>query len=307
MGPSVGYRNVPPRRRGVLLPVDDRRTAALGVCLYTTCNLSSYLVQQTAFWAVRLLGARAVPEPTIHHPEELGDVVPVLDDVARTLGASEHVAIYRRKQAERTGVTMVAVRRGRPLALIKVRERGDALAREQAVLAWIQRHPRLTFRAPAPLGQGLVGGDRELHWSAQSMVFTRPHRPQLAPPEQLFAEVSDAVATFVGEPVPGLAPSHNDLTPWNLRRDHRGTTWLFDWEDAGLAPAGADQAYFSACLHALRGTPLPQGLPPEGVAHWRAALLLRQETSPSDQALTAALLGALTDLPRAAGRIRRTP
>jgi hypothetical protein len=292
-------RSYPPGRTGVLLPLDNRRAAALGVCMYTVSNPLPLLLQRAAFTAASIVGPRVFPGAGGQWPsppwedvwEQLGA------DLADAIGPFTHVAVYQRKQTERSGLTMTVVDGRRAVAVVKVRDEPDGLAREQASLRAIHDARPGSFVAPAPLALGSTAPSTgpTLHWSAQSAVFTRPHRPDLDPPAELFAEIGHALASVLDQ---GGSPAHNDVTPWNLRQDHRGRRWLFDWEDVGPAPEGSDQVYFSACLQALRETPMPQGLPPAAVEHWRTALVERRDTTVSDQDLTRRLLDAVTDYQR---------
>lgn len=298
---SDRVRNFPPGRIGVLLPLEDRRAAALGICMYTTSNPLPYLIQRVAHDLVRLLGARIMPTRSLTwRPVPTEDAWRALrGDLVQAVGDFDHITAYRRHQTERTGLTMTLVRRGRPVAVVKLRTEESGLTTEQRALEAVVRARPTSFLAPVPLGAGVVdAGPAPLFWSAQSAVFTRPHRPVLEAPRQLFSEISDALRTHL-VPRAGLEPAHNDVTPWNLRLDHQGRCWLFDWEDCGLAPPDADRAYYQACLHALRGRPLPSDLQPAGVAHWVTALEVRRDTTESDRDLTLRLLGALSaDEPR---------
>jgi len=295
-------RNFPPGRTGVLVPLADRKAAALGICMYTTSNRLPYLIQKTAHAAVKLLGARIMPSRSVvFRPVSDDDVWRVLrGDLVRTVGEFDHIAAYQRHQVERTGLTMTLVRRGSPVAVVKLRAEESGLSTEQRALEAVAQARPTSFLAPLPLGAGVVdAGPTPLFWSAQSAVFTRPHRPVLEASPQLFSEISDALRTHL-VPRSGLEPAHNDVTPWNLRLDHENRCWLFDWEDCGLAPPDSDRAYYRACLHALRGRPLPTDLRAAGVAHWVTALEVRRDTTESDRDLTLRLLAALSaDEPRA--------
>lgn len=289
-------RNFPPGRTGVLLPTTDRKAAALGICMYTTCNTVPYLVQRTAYAAVAVFGARLVPGrsqlwgPVPNH--ETWDLL--RRELVHSVGDFDHIAAYRRPQIDRSGLTMTLIGRGEPVAVVKLRGEASGLTTEQRALAALTRARPSLFRTPSPLGAGVVGAGSAgpLYWSAQSAVFTRPHRPVLESSRDLFLEIREGLSPAF-EPRLGLEPAHNDVTPWNLRVDHRGRRWLFDWEDCGLAPPDADRAYFAACLHALRGTPVPSDLEDAGIAYWTTALELRRDTTVSDQGLTRRLLEAL--------------
>jgi hypothetical protein len=180
------------------------------------------------------------------------------------------------------------------VAVVKVRPDMRPLLREQAALRAIERFRPVTFRAPRSLGSNTVGVD--VHWSAQSSVFDRPHRPVLVAPEGLFAEVGEVLATCDTGESTAQSAAHNDLTPWNLRRDHRQQIWLYDWEDWGPAPTDSDQVYYAATSYALEKGELPAGLARSAVEHWADIVQRRQPTTPSDRLLAEGITEALVEL-----------
>jgi hypothetical protein len=290
--PPARLKAFPPGRRGVLLPYGDRRTAALGICLYTASKPWVVALQSAAYWYVRALGVRCLPgrSPAWAPPcdrEEWSDLV---QQWTRALGPIDGFAGYQRRQHDRPGLTLVATRSGAPLAVVKLREDRAGLDREQRALTAVGTSPWRTFRAPAALGLGHVGN---WFWSAQQAVFTRPHRPVINPDPRLFEEVRAALSGIAETTSTDEAPAHRDLTPWNLRRDSRGNVWLFDWEDVGTAPTGSDRAYFLAAAAALGGDPLPDDVPGAAVAYCRSVIAARTLTTRSDAVLAAGMLAAL--------------
>jgi hypothetical protein len=286
----------PTGRRGVLLPCDDRRTAALGICLYTASKSWVIALQVAAYWVVRLLGARVLPgraEPWAPPcpPDEWEALVAAWQAV---LGPIDGMALYQRRQHDRSGLTLLVTRSGSPVAVIKLRDLADGLEREQSALAAVQAARPSTFRAPRPLGHGSSG---RWQWSAQESVFRQPHRPVLVADAILFDEVSAALTDVVG-PLEGEGrPAHRDLTPWNLRSDSRGSVWLYDWEDAGPAPYDADRAYFSASAAALGGTGGASDLPTEAIDYCVRLIDSRSVTNRADAVLAARMKAALAGHP----------
>lgn len=282
----------PPGHRGVLVPMGDRRTAAAGICLYTASKPWVVLGQRAARFVIRRAGGHVLPgrvqwwsppcsyEEWVHITRQWRDAV----------GAFDGLACYQRRQHTRAGLTLLLTAAGRPKAVVKLRDDGDGLAREQQALQAIQGSAPRSFHAPRALGLGVVGG--AWHWSAQTAVFTRPHRPILDAPAQLFEEVSGSLG-YLASSAPDQCPAHNDLTPWNLRQDSRGEVWLFDWEDCGSATQGSDRTYFAACARALGGPPMPADLPVAAIDHWRAVLTSRSVDNAADAALGRRLLRAL--------------
>ena len=295
----------PPGRLGVLLPVDDRRTAALGICLYTASKPWVVTLQKAAHLLVSVTGARALPGRTqLWQPPCSADEWQCLV-VAwhEALGPFDGLAFYRRRQQARSGLTLLLARQGKALALVKLRSEVEGgLDVEQAALAAVSRFRPTTFRAPRPLGQGAAG---QLRWSAQEAVFSRPHQPVIRPAPELFEEVSACLRGLVpsrslAADQPGISESesvasHGDLTPWNLRRDRSGQTWLYDWEDVGPAPLDSDRAYFLATARALGGAPMPADLRAEAVEHCRTVVHDHDRSSPGDGPLVRPLLLALDE------------
>ncbi len=292
----------PRGRRGVLVPRRDRRTASLGVCMYTASKPRVVRMQQAAFWAVRLFGARVLVGGSLPWPlpceQELWDEL--CAQWRSCVGDFDGLASYQRRQAERDGATLLLTRHGEAVAVVKVRSDIEPLLREQEALGAIARFDPVTFRSPRGLGSNTVGVD--LHWSAQSSVFDRPHRPVLTAPEGLFVEVSEVLATCDTDESSTEQPAHNDLTPWNLRLDHRGQIWLYDWEDWGPAPPDSDQVYYAATSYALENCELPAGLTRAAVDHWADIVRRRGATNPTDRLLAQRIteaLDALSDTARA--------
>jgi hypothetical protein len=283
----------PFRGHGVLLPAHDRQAAALGISMYTACKPWVISLQTVAHHVVRRTGTWFLPSPTVSFtlPVSPEEATALVDQWEGLLGRIDALALYRRRQASRTGLTMVAVGGGAPLAVVKLRDEGSGLAHEQEALAAVATTEVRTFRAPRPLGQGSAGA---WHWSAQESVFTAPHRPALTAPNELFEEVRAALAKLCACD-DGFEPGHRDLTPWNLRRDTEGQVWLFDWEDCGPSPHGGDRTYFSISSRAVGGPRVPSDLPPEAVRYYRAIVEERRLRRTPGVTLPDRLLAALDE------------
>ena len=298
----------PPGRRGVLLPADDRRTAAAGVALYTASRKWVVRAQVAAFWFVRWFGTGLLPgrQASWEPPCPSGQWAELVQQWEKTLGPLTGFSAYERRQAARTGLTFVATREGRGVAVIKLRDNPTSLEREQAALVVIEEQQPRSFRSPRSLGSGNVG---EYFWAAQECVFTRPHHAAFDAPDGLFSEISSIVAQVTPPPSPAagvgeLVASHGDLTPWNLRVDHRGVLWLFDWEDLGWGPEDGDRTYFCVTSAALGGPAVSGDHSPVAVDYWRSALHRRSEQNPEDVRFGEKVLTQLTaaDLLRSALR-----
>lgn len=260
----------PPGASVVHLPTGDRRGAQLGLTMYAASSRPILAAQWLAWAWIRTLGPSRLPgrRQPIDVPE-LGDI-----SAALGYGPPRSVAIYRRRDV-RGGVTFLAVWPGRA-HLIKVRQDGAALESEQRLLDTVQQVRPASFRSPRPIGFGSLPDGR--YWAAQDAVFTAPHRSCLELSEDLQRDLATVLAsgtTASAAASSDVEPSHGDLSPWNLRRDHRGDLWLFDWEDAGVAPVGADRAYFYAAVGVLRPrAPMPD-VDPRGTAYWADRLRCR--------------------------------
>lgn len=283
-------KQFPPGRAGVLLPMGDKRTAALGICLYTVSRPGVLRVQRAAFRLTRRLGARGLPGPSMSWTPGLDEWEDLLRTWRKELGLFDGLAVYQRRQQSRTGLTILLTRQGTPMAVTKIRDQWVPLDVEQRALDAIRQAQVSTFRVPEALGMATL--DSGLAWSAQTAVFDAPHRPAFTVPTALFDEVRDALRSVVPA-TSGQSAGHNDLTPWNLRVDRHGRMWLFDWEDVGPAPAGSDECYFWITSHALNRTAIPTGLTAASIEHWSRVVTARPAHSTADSKLKAAILGAL--------------
>lgn len=287
----------PPGADVVLVPRGDRECAALGLTLYTASS-NAVLIGQWAAWLwIRTVGPRSLPGRS--------DVIdiPETSEISFQLGYGAHglvsVASFRRRDPRR-GLTYIARGPSKPV-LIKVRDAGESLALEQDLLGAVQDLRPRTFDAPHPIAVGRLADGRS--WSAQQMVFTAPHRPCRQLPSDFEDELSAVLAThprLKSHDHPQWLPAHGDLSPWNLRVDHRGKLWLYDWEDAGSAPAGADRAYFEAALGVL-GRRRMRPVNPDGAAYWAERVRQRLADKHPDEnqivldRLMAASKGAASD------------
>jgi hypothetical protein len=305
---AIRMKAFPPGRRGVLIPLRDRRTAALGICLYTASKPAVIAGQVAAHWVTQTVGGWALPGrvESWQPPCEADEWRKLVQQWEDRLGPLDGVAAYRRRQQARSGLTLVVTRSGTPVAVVKMRDDAFSLDLEQRALAAVHVASPSSFRAPRPLGTGDVAG---WHWAAQEAVFDRPHRPVLRAPRGLFDQVADVLTTVAPAGSGDGVPSHGDLTPWNLRRDSAGQIWLYDWEDCGMAPREADRAYFTATAAALGAGSMPSGLPAAAIAHCREVLQIRNVANPEGVELTCRMIAALDQAERLSanpGRIRGT-
>lgn len=262
----------PPAIGGVVLPRGDRAAARLGLTLYTASKGWVLAAQRISHALIGVVGPRALPGRRV--TLRVAEWEELTASWHGVVGPVRSVAQYQRKDP-RAGLLLLLMREhGLPL-VVKVRERSDGVVQEQRVLGALQGHHPRGLHVPRPAGHGTTSTG--LTWAAQEFVFQRPHRPVL--------ELEDGQADALAEAVTGAferlglteprqdgwRPAHGDLTPWNLRRDHTGRTWLLDWEDAGYLPLAADETYFAVTASMLRGT-TPGPVDPEAAAHWRSVV-----------------------------------
>ena len=206
VGDATWMKAFPRQGSGVLLPVDDRRTAALGVTMYTACKPCGHPgaaggVHRSSAWSVP--GSCRAPRTSRApvRPRRVGD-----DGAA--------VGGRRRADRQRRGLPPTAGTAGGP-----DHDRDDpgggppvsSSSARPAARSPASRRPwprcgtpgHRTFRAPAPLAHGSHG---EWWWSIQEAVFTRPHSPVFDPPAGLFEEIRDIVGGFAG-PGEGRRPT----------------------------------------------------------------------------------------------------
>lgn len=303
-------RAFPLGRRGVLLPLNDREAAAAGIAMYTASKRWVIFTQRLAFRFVSLFGARYLPGRRVawSPPGTQAQWAELVRQWEASLGTITAFAAYQRPQTSRTGLTFVVMLEDHRSVVIKLRDRARSLDSEFAALTEVLRSSPTQFKVPVPLSSG---SHQDWFWTAQECVFDQPHDPVFVVDDALFDEVSRALRPlFPQSPAAtssdsgGLwAPSHSDLTPWNLRCDRKGQVWLFDWEDVDLTPVGSDRTYFLVTSAALTGAALPGDLPAESVDFWRNVVVKRRIKEPEDAALSQAILTLLDG--SVSGRTRR--
>ncbi len=182
------------------------------------------------------------------------------------------------------------------MSFVKLRPGADSVRAEQLVLDGIALTPDAPVSVPAVLAAGEVD---DWGWLALAPLPGRLRRPRwdLDVPA-LVATLQPAMARALTHPrgtPDSWTPMHGDLTPWNVRRDRRGRTWVYDWEDAGWGPPMADDVYYRAARAVLHrgdaGTACP-----EAVDHWMAVVARRP--SGDDARFNRALLSVLRAMRR---------
>ena len=286
----------PPGPGQVYVPVRSRRTALTAISLYGPSRPRAVRLHGSVWWLVRLLGPRilpgsaSVPDLPVD-PSSWDRLVEVWTD---GLGVFDDVVLLRRVQSDRSGFMVLILRRGSPIAFVKVREEETQEARAEVVaLTCLADLPPSAFVTPRILLSGSAGG---YHYVAQSPLPGR-HRParRFSLPD-VCADIQRGLAGF---PVPAHAephwvPMHGDLTPWNLRSLSDGRIVLIDWESAAWGPPRADEVLFRCTDAVLRGG-RPTSLPgaAEAIAYWSDVISDRNPSDDRDRALKTQSLAVL--------------
>lgn len=288
---SEVYRDFPPGWGHLLVPTSSRRAALAGLSLYTASRRRGEWLQGLARLTAATVGPKALPGRRSWQcpvPTEAWEAL--VADWRRSLGPFDGMAVYRRRQASRDGLSLLLLRDGSSLAFVKLRWGSSAdLRNEQKALKSVQAFGPRCFSAPTVLASGEQAG----WWFLALSPIPGPHRrPRHAPLERVVDEATAALHDLERpEGIPmAWRPMHGDFTPWNLREAQRAL-YLIDWEDAGFGPPGADLALYHAAEAAL-GRGRPRLIPrPEAAAFWRRQLVGR--ASGGEEALRIRLLEAL--------------
>lgn len=288
------FKSIPPRKGHVDIPMSSRRAAQAGLALYTACQPHALWAQRATWHVIALLGPRALPgRAYTWDPLTGGEHWDRLTEIwRREIGAFDSYALHRRRPLVRSGFGALLLRRGEPLAFVKLRKDYPApLEHERVALEALARRPPHSFEAPRPLAWGESDG-----WSflALSAMPRRVHTVVKDPPfRDILADMAETIGTELGRPasVPfHWVPLHGDFTPWNLRSFGNGRIVLLDWEEFGWAPPAADIVWYDAVSY-IKGLPLP----PSGIPHTEEAMrfwlaYLESRTVPGERSLRAAVL-----------------
>jgi glycosyltransferase involved in cell wall biosynthesis len=300
------YKDFPPGWGHIKVPMSSRRAALAGLGLYSACRARALWTQRAAGLVAAIFGPGALwgrsfawsPMMTAAEWEELASLW------RGELGTFDDMAGYSRLQASRGGLALLLLRKGAPIAFVKLRQ-GDAaeLANEWRALTAVEQYRPRAFQAPAPLRFGSVGG---WNWLAAAPLPSGLHRPSQRPPlPEILGEIAAALAGShrpLGTP-DHWRPMHGDFAPWNLRQLRGKSLALVDWEQAGWAPPAADEVFYQA-TSAVLGRGLPGHCDAaEAIRYWRDRISLPE--NPRDERLRAGLrdiLGRMEE--RCRGRMK---
>jgi hypothetical protein len=285
------YKSFPPSQDYFKVPMSSKRAALAGLSLYPSCKPRALWGQRAAWAAVELFGPRALPGRALPWRPSIDDEVwEELSAVWRAhLGPFDSMAAYQRRQASRPGLALLLLRRGAPVAFVKLRTAGrESLCDEANAHTAVWRAQPRSFTVPEPLTFGTVRG---WDYFTTAPLPLRIHYPPRDPSlDAILGEVEEALADLYRSPgIPEhWRPMHGDFAPWNLRRVGRAGLVLIDWERAGWGPPYADRVLYRATEAALRGTEarVPNAL--EAILFWRRQVASRPD-SDMDHAFTRAL------------------
>ena len=301
--PTKRYKDFPPGWGHIKVPLSSRRAALAGLALYTPCRPGGLGAQRLAMACVGILGPRALPGRSFRWTPlsemEWGELS---DQWRRDLGAFDDVAGYTRLQASRTGLALLLLRKGSPIAFVKLRQ-GDSvnLSNETLALEAVWSYRPKAFQVPEPLRSGSAVG---WHYLATAPLPPGPHRPpRRAPLPAILEEVAAALAGLPQrrETPDHWRPMHGDFAPWNLRQLRGGSLALVDWEAAGWAPPGADAVFYAASWAALGHQLVDRCDTAEAVQFWRERVRAQHPENARDYQLARALdevLGQMADSTR---------
>jgi hypothetical protein len=299
------YKSFPPGWEHLKIPTSSRRAALAGLSLYAASRTPAVWGQRIAWAGVALLGPRILPgRARPWTPVEAG----VWEELSRRwrteVGAFDAVAGYKRTLSSRVGFAALLLRRGTPLAFVKLRPAGDsehASNIEERALQLIEASGPRSFSAPRLLSAGVVESWRYFCTSALPPRLHRaPSSPRLS---EITAEIRAGLAALSR---PAGTPSHwqgmhGDFTPWNLRQIGE-RLFLLDWEHAGWGPPNADEIGYrlsASLIGVSSGTatwsPTPDSL--EAIRFWTEQASTWRGSKRDDQYVARALrtLGAMEE------------
>ncbi|HEX6926898.1 MAG TPA: hypothetical protein VF167_15855 [Longimicrobiaceae bacterium] len=301
---DLRFKEFPPGLGHIKVPVTSRDAAIAALVLYAPCRPRAVWMSRAAHLFLRLFGAAAIPSRSVlwRPPMEPETWEGLCALWRREVADFDEVVVAERAQSTRTGFAALLLRNGRPRAFAKVRRGGLAsLEAEQEVVSRVWRARPRSFAVPEPLG---LGGYGDWNYLASAPLPSAAHRvPRRPPVREIVGEIADVLESLDRGAVPAhWRPMHGDLTPWNLREMPSGQLYLYDWEDAGWAPPGADEVFYRASAAVTgRETSWPT-LPEEyheAVAFWKARIPMRVGSHKRDRALDAAMMAALETMTQA--------
>lgn len=273
------YKTFPPRWSHIRVPLSSRASAKAAVGLYAPCVRKGYIVQRAAWVTVSLLGPRALPGPAVawEPPMTAATWDSLVAAWTDEVGPHDTLAVYQRPQQARGGLALLLLRRGTPLAFVRLRRSGaEVFAAEQRTLRALEAAHITAFWHPVPIGTAGADGWQSLLTTAMAAAPHRPvKRPDLGAITAAIRGALDPVLERPADLPSHWEPMHGDLTPWNVRQV-RGSVAIIDWEDAAWGPPQADATLYRAAVAALRGED-QHAAAPEAAQFWLRRLAERPD------------------------------
>lgn len=286
------YKAFPPFVGHIKVPVSSQQAALAAAAMYAPARRVTSLLRRASLAYLKLAGPRLLPGVAQDWTPPMENEIwsELFARLGKVVGPIDDFAIYERRQSIRSGFTLLLLRRGSPVAYVRVvRELRERVHREYDVLGMLRSARPLQFRAPEPIACGDL---KDWSYLVTSAVLLGEHRVAKAPPlEAITRDIQRALLPLsrpVGTP-PHWLPMHGDLQPVNLRDSGDGQLVLLDWESVKWGPPGADEVMYRATEAVLTGRHLSLDEWPEAKEYWRARLARPGSRSPKVQAWTTAM------------------
>jgi len=247
------YKTFPPKWRHIKIPTTSKKAAKAGLALYAPCRPRGILLQKAAWLSVAAFGPWVLPGRSVpFHPPDQEAWLGLVKQWNHQLGPIDGWAIIERRQASRSGLAALLLRKDTPVAFVRVIPGFDP-ARDLEVesLRLMGETRPSAFWVPRIIGSGSVG-----NWGFVALTPLAPaiHKPPKDPPlRAIISEIQVGLAAlFRPDGIPSSwQPMHGDFTPWNLRQTADGSLALLDWETTGWGPPEADLTLYRASEAAL--------------------------------------------------------
>jgi RIO-like serine/threonine protein kinase len=218
----------------------------------------------------------------------------ILAEIGRSIGNVSEFAIYERRQSGRQGFGMLLFQDHLPVAFMRVNVGDKArIAREYTALRHLTNATPTSFRYPKPIAMGQIG---EFSFLLTSALQPGRHRvADNAPITLVTKEINNALANLARPATipPHWLPMHGDFTPWNLRASPDGELFLYDWENVGWGPPGADEVLYQAVTAVAFRRKMPVTEFVEACNFWHERAVNRSRFGKKEQAFKAALARVL--------------
>ncbi|MGA8655120.1 MAG: hypothetical protein WB586_03155, partial [Chthoniobacterales bacterium] len=185
---SERWVQFPPGLNHISVPTSSREAALAGIAMYTPCRPRAALMLRLAWLVTSFAGPSFLPGRRFRWQPPVGlEAWPgVLEHLRARLGRFDTWALYNRTQIERTGLSALLLREGKPLCFVRVTAAGDpGPTREFSCLKIVSSFRPQSFSVVEPL---LLEDYGELKLLALSPLPSRPHYVAKHPPIKVIAQ-----------------------------------------------------------------------------------------------------------------------